>query len=91
MSLIDEIGELQLEGPVACGATLGKSTSACLARQMDWWMPRASLLVWWVLYLHLPMNLVLEMGNDQLCCLADHTLSAVGSGLSCFQCCQPFY
>ena len=27
VSLIDEIGELQLEGPVACGATLGKSTS----------------------------------------------------------------
>ena len=27
MSLIDEIGELQFEGPVACGATLGKSTS----------------------------------------------------------------
>ena len=27
MSLIDEIGELQFEDPVACGATLGKSTS----------------------------------------------------------------
>ena len=27
MSLIDEIGELQFEGPAACGATLGKSTS----------------------------------------------------------------
>ena len=27
VSLIDEIGELQFEGPVACGATLGKSTS----------------------------------------------------------------
>ena len=27
MSLIDEIGELQFEGPVAGGATLGKSTS----------------------------------------------------------------
>ena len=27
MSLIDEIGELQFEGPVACGAILGKSTS----------------------------------------------------------------
>ena len=27
MSLIDEIGELQFEGPVACGATLGKSMS----------------------------------------------------------------
>ena len=27
MSLIDEIGELQFEGLVACGATLGKSTS----------------------------------------------------------------
>ena len=26
VSLIDEIGELQFEGPVACGATLGKST-----------------------------------------------------------------
>ena len=29
VSLIDEIGELQFEGPVACGATLGKSTSNC--------------------------------------------------------------
>ena len=28
VSLIDEIGELQFEDPVACGATLGKSTSA---------------------------------------------------------------
>ena len=27
MSLIDEIGELQFDGPAACGATLGKSTS----------------------------------------------------------------
>ena len=27
MSLIDEIGELQFEGPAACGATLGKSMS----------------------------------------------------------------
>ena len=27
MSLIDEIGELQFESPVAGGATLGKSTS----------------------------------------------------------------
>ena len=27
MSLIDEIGELQFEGLVACGATLGKSMS----------------------------------------------------------------
>ena len=27
VSLIDEIGELQFEGPIACGATLGKSTS----------------------------------------------------------------
>ena len=27
VSLIDEIGELQFKGPVACGATLGKSTS----------------------------------------------------------------
>ena len=27
VSLIDEIGELQFEGLVACGATLGKSTS----------------------------------------------------------------
>ena len=27
MSLIDETGESQLEGPVACGATLGKSMS----------------------------------------------------------------
>ena len=27
MSLIDEIGELQFEGLVAAGATLGKSTS----------------------------------------------------------------
>ena len=27
VSLMDEIGELQFEGPVACGATLGKSTS----------------------------------------------------------------
>ena len=26
-SLIDEIGELLLDGPTACGATLGKSTS----------------------------------------------------------------
>ena len=25
VSVIDEIGELQFEGPVACGATLGKS------------------------------------------------------------------
>ena len=29
VSLIDEMGELQFEGPVACGATLGKSTSDC--------------------------------------------------------------
>ena len=76
MSLIDEIGELQFEGPVACGATLGMSMSN-----------RADP----ALYLHLPMNLVLQMGNDQPCCLPDHTLSAVGSGLSCFQCCQPLY
>ena len=27
VSLIDGIGELQFEGPTACGATLGKSTS----------------------------------------------------------------
>ena len=27
VSLIDEIGELQFEDPVACGTTLGKSTS----------------------------------------------------------------
>ena len=27
VSLIDEIGELQFEGPVACGTTLGKSMS----------------------------------------------------------------
>ena len=27
VSLIDEIGELQFEGPVACGDTLGKSAS----------------------------------------------------------------
>ena len=27
MSLIDEIGELLLDGPAACGAALGKSTS----------------------------------------------------------------
>ena len=27
VSLMDEIGELQFEGPVACGATLGKLTS----------------------------------------------------------------
>ena len=27
VSLIDEIGELQFDDPVACGATLGKSTS----------------------------------------------------------------
>ena len=27
VSLIDEIGELQVQGPVACGATPGKSTS----------------------------------------------------------------
>ena len=27
MSLIDEIGELQFDGPAAGGATLGKSTS----------------------------------------------------------------
>ena len=27
VSLIDAIGELQFQGPVACGATLGKSTS----------------------------------------------------------------
>ena len=27
VSLIDEIGELQFDGPAACGATLGKSTS----------------------------------------------------------------
>ena len=27
MVLIDEIGELQFDGPAACGATLGKSTS----------------------------------------------------------------
>ena len=26
VSLIDEIGELQFKDPVACGATLGKST-----------------------------------------------------------------
>ena len=42
VSLIDEIGELQFEGPAACGATLGKSTSdhadpacSCLAGRMD--------------------------------------------------------
>ena len=36
VSLIDEIGELQFQGPVACGATLGKSTS----NQADpAWMP----------------------------------------------------
>ena len=29
VSLIDEIGELQFKGAVACGATLGKSTSDC--------------------------------------------------------------
>ena len=29
VSLIDEIGELQFKGPVACWATLGKSTSNC--------------------------------------------------------------
>ena len=52
----------------------------CLAGQMDWWMPRVSLSVWRVLYLYLPMNLVLQTGNDQPCCLADHTLSAAGSG-----------
>ena len=27
MSLIDEIGELLFDGPTACGAALGKSTS----------------------------------------------------------------
>ena len=27
VSLIDEIGESQFDGPVACGAALGKSTS----------------------------------------------------------------
>ena len=27
MSLIDEIGESQFDGPAACGAALGKSTS----------------------------------------------------------------
>ena len=27
VSLIDETGELQFKGPVACGATLGKSMS----------------------------------------------------------------
>ena len=36
MSLIDEIGELQFEGPVACGATLGKSTSE---RANQAWLP----------------------------------------------------
>ena len=36
VSLIDEIGELQLEGPVACGATLGKSTSN---RANPAWLP----------------------------------------------------
>ena len=38
VSLIDEIGELQFEGPVACGATLGKSTSNCAdpARLPGW-------------------------------------------------------
>ena len=36
MSLIDEIGELQFEGPVACGATLGKSTSD---RANPGWLP----------------------------------------------------
>ena len=30
VSLIDEIGELQFECPVACGATLEKSTSDCV-------------------------------------------------------------
>ena len=29
VSLIDEIGELQFEDPVACGATQGKSMSDC--------------------------------------------------------------
>ena len=36
VSLIDEIGELQFEGPVACGATLGKSTSN---RADPMWLP----------------------------------------------------
>ena len=63
----------------------------CLARRMDWWMPRASLSVWRVPYLHLPVNLVLQIGNDQPCCLADHTLSAAGSGPSCSLSCQPLY
>ena len=36
VSLIDEIGELQFEGPVACGATLGKSTSN---RANPAWLP----------------------------------------------------
>ena len=36
VSLIDEIGELQFEGPVACGATLGKST---FDRANPAWLP----------------------------------------------------
>ena len=51
----------------------------CLAGRMDWWMQRASLSVWRVPYLHLPVNLVLQTGNDQPCCLAGHTPSAAGS------------
>ena len=36
MSLIDEIGESQLDGPAACGAALGKSTSD---RANPAWLP----------------------------------------------------
>ena len=36
MSLIDEIGKLQFEDPVACGVTLGKSTSD---RANPAWLP----------------------------------------------------
>ena len=43
VSLIDEIGELQFEGLVACGATLGKSTSD---RADPAWLPgRANRLM----------------------------------------------
>ena len=43
VSLIDEIGESQFNGPAACGAALGKSTSNCADPA---WLPgRANGLV----------------------------------------------
>ena len=86
MSLIVEIGELLFDGPTTCGATLGKSMSnganpVWLPGWVNGLMDAEGIPVGVVgAHLHPPMNLVLQTGNDQSCCLADHTLSAVGLG-----------